>query len=165
MALLLGILAVELPTIIRVSAHSLVSGCELTPYLPFVLLSAILLGWWQAGAVVLASAAVFIGLFVGSPNTFLATPCAVSAVGIFLAASAMIIGIVYVVRRVISSIFGDPDGSSGGVVFSLEEGQVWASRYGQGPPVCLGSHKRVGKMMEDFLAQQQLEKRPKNHRE
>jgi hypothetical protein len=163
MSLLLGILAVELPTIIRVSAHGIVTGCELTPYLPFVLLSAILLGWWQAGAVALASAAVFIGLFVGSPYAFLAQPCAVSAVGIFLAASAMIMGIVYVVRRVISGIFGHPDGSSGGVVFSLEEGQVWASWYGQGPPVCLGSQNRVGKMMEDFLTQEQLAKRPSGH--
>ena len=68
LALLCGIGAVVIPTIIRVSAHGFVTGCEFTPYLPFVLLSAILLLWWQAGAVAFASAAVFSGLFVGPPN-------------------------------------------------------------------------------------------------
>ena len=159
MALLCGIGAVALPTIIRVAVNGAVTGCEFTPYLPFVLLSAILLGWWQAGAVALASAAVFSGLFIVPPSHFLEQSCAISAVGIFLAASAMFIGIVIVVRRAIAVILSHPDEASGGVIFSLEEGQVWASWYGQGPPVCLGSQKRVGKMMEDFLAQEELAKR------
>jgi len=154
-----GIGAVALPTIIRVSVNGVVTGCEFTPYLPFVLLSAILLGWRQASAVALASAAVFSGLFVVPPNEFIERSCALSAVGMFLAASAMIIGIVIVVRRAMAGILSHPDGASGGVIFSLEEGQVWASWYGQGPPVCLGSRKRVGKMMEDFLAQEELAKR------
>jgi len=159
LALLCGIAAVALPTIIRVAVNGAVTGCEFTPYLPFVLLSAILLGWWQAGAVTLASAAVFSGLFVIPPNDFFERTCAMSSVAIFLAASAMIIGIVFLVRRAIAVILSHPDEGSGGVIFSLEEGQVWASWYGQGPPVCLGSQKRVGKMMEDFLAQEALAKR------
>ncbi len=158
-ALVCGVVAVALPTIIRVSANGVVTGCEFTPYLPFVLLSAILLRWWQAGAVALASAAVFSGVFVGPPSAFLEESCAISAVGIFLATSAAIIGIVIIVRRAIAGVLGNPDEASGGVIFSLEEGQVWASWYGQGPPVCLGSRKRVGKMMEDFLAQEELAKR------
>jgi len=165
MALLCGVVAVALPTIIRFSAHGVVTGCEFTPYLPFVLLSAILLRWWQAGTVALASAAVFSGVFVGPPNEFLAQPCAISAVGMFLAASAMIIGIVMVIRRVVATILSHPDSASGGVIFSLEEGQVWASWYGQGPPVCLGSRKKVGKMMEDFLAQEELAKRLNGQRD
>src|SRR5687767_7718366 len=77
-ALVCGVVAVALPTIIRVSANGVVTGCEFTPYLPFVLLSAILLRWWQAGAVALASAAVFSGVFVGPPSAFLEESCAIS---------------------------------------------------------------------------------------
>jgi len=51
------------------------------------------------------------------------------------------------------------DESLGGIVFSLEKGQVWASWYGQGPPVLLGSQRKVGEMMKDFLAQEELARR------
>jgi len=159
LALLCGIGAVAIPTLIRFSANGVVTGCEFTPYLPFVLLSAILLRWWQAGGVALASAAVFSGLFVGPPKELLDQACVLSSVGIFLAASAMIIGIVVVLKRTIAGTFSHPDEASGGVVFSLEEGQVWASWYGKGPPVCLGSQSKVGEMMQDFLAQEELAKR------
>src|SRR4029453_9717459 len=117
-----------------------------------------LLGWWQAGAVALASAALFSGLFVSPPNDLFSNSCVISSVGIFFAGSAMIIGTVLMVRRAIAVILSHPDETSGGVIFSLEEGQVWASWYGQGPPVCLGSQQRVGRMMEDFLAQEALAK-------
>ena len=158
-ALLCGIVAVALPTIIRFSTSGVVRGCEFTPYLPFVLLSAILLGSWPAGVIALASATVFGGLFVGPPSKFFEQPCAMSSAAMFLAASALIIGIVIITRRAIAGILSHSDGASGGVIFSLEEDQVWASWCGQGPPVCLGSRKRVGKMMEDFLAQEELAKR------
>lgn len=159
LALFCGIFAVAIPTLIRFYANDVVTGCEFTPYLPFVMLSAILLRWWQAGVVALASAALFSGLFVGPSNEFFDLSCVLSSVGIFLAASAMIIGIVVVLRRTIADIFSHPDEGSGGVIFSLEEGQVWASWYGKGPPVCLGSQSKVGEMMEDFLAQEELAKR------
>ena len=51
------------------------------------------------------------------------------------------------------------DESPGGIVFSLDDGKVWASWYGQGPPVLLGSQKKVSGMMEDFLAQEEVGKR------
>jgi hypothetical protein len=47
MALLCGIFAVALPTAIRAAIDGVVTGCEFTPYLPFVLFSAILLRWWK----------------------------------------------------------------------------------------------------------------------
>ncbi|HWL75611.1 MAG TPA: hypothetical protein VNQ74_17220, partial [Burkholderiaceae bacterium] len=65
LALLCGIGAVAVPTIVRVAVNGVVTGCEFTPYLPFVLLSAIFLGWKQAIAVALASVAVLGGLFFG----------------------------------------------------------------------------------------------------
>ena len=54
------------------------------------------------------------------------------------------------------------DETLGGIVFSLEKGQVWASWYGQGPPVLLGSQRKVGEMMKDFLAQEELARRLAN---
>jgi hypothetical protein len=56
-------------------------------------------------------------------------------------------------------MFSHADEAKGGVIFSMEDGHVWASWYGQGPPVCLGSQQKVGRMMEDFLAQEELAKR------
>ena len=158
-ALACGIGAVVIPTIVRFSVNGVVSGCEYTPYLPFVLLSAVLLRWWQAGAVTLASAAVFSGVFLGSPTEFLHDACTLSSVGMFFAASTMIISIVVAIRRLTARMFSHADEAKGGVIFSMEDGHVWASWYGQGPPVCLGSQQRVGRMMEDFLAQEELAKR------
>jgi hypothetical protein len=156
LAFLCGVVAVAVPTLIRVAINGAVTGCEYTPYLPFVLLSAILLGWWQAGLVALASAAVYSGIFAIPPRDFFEDSCVMYSAGTFFAASAMIIGTVILVRRGIAVILSHPDEGSGGVIFSMEDGQVWASWYGQGPPVCLGSQKRVGRMMEDFLAQEEL---------
>src|SRR5436190_11925392 len=121
-AIFCGFAAVAVPTIIRVSVDGALTGCEFTPYLPFVLLAAILLGWWQAGAMVLVSAAVFSGLFVGPPYAFLEKACTASAIGIFLAASAMIVAIVEVARRSVTRFMSHPDEGSGGIIFSLDKG-------------------------------------------
>jgi hypothetical protein len=158
-ALLCAIAAVATPTIVRAAIDGVVTGCEFTPYLPFVLLSAILLGWRQAGTVALASVAILGGLFSGPLNA-VPTPCFLSGAGIFLAASAMIIGVVVVIRQVAGGIQRrGADEAVGGIVFSLDQGQVWASWYGEGPPVNLGSQGKVSEMMEDFLAQVEVGKR------
>ena len=159
LALLCGVGSVALPTFVRAGAHGAVTGCEFTPYLPFVLISAVLLGWWQATMVALGSVAVLGGLFIGSPDAFLEPSCFKSAAGIFLASSAVVVGVVTQARRMLAEILGDPDESSGGVIFSLDKGKVWASRHGHGPPVCLGSQGKVSTMMQDFLAQEELGKR------
>ena len=99
-------------------------------------------------------------LFIGPPNELVASTCFMSSAGIFIAASAVMIGTVVLVRRVIAAIQSrGADEVSGEIVFSLEKEQVWASWYGQGPPVRLGSENRVSEMMEDFLAQVELGKR------
>jgi hypothetical protein len=158
-ALFCGLVAVALPTALRAAVNGAVTGCEFTPYLPFVLVCAILLRSWQAAAVAVASVLVLGGLFGGSLTHFEAE-CFQSAAAIFLASSAMIIGTVMIVRRMIGAVLsrGAYD-ASGGIIFSLEEGQVWASWHGNGPPVPLGSQERVSEMMEDFLAQVELGKR------
>jgi hypothetical protein len=70
------------------------------------------------------------------------------------------IGAVMVIRRVAAAMLRrDFDESAGDIVFSLQNDEVWASWYGAGPPMRLGSQNRVEIMMEDFLAQGELGKR------
>ena len=69
------------------------------------------------------------------------------------------IGIALLIRHAFSSMKSRGADESMGVVFSLERGEVWASWYGQGPPVLLGSQRKVSEMMQDFLAQEELAKR------
>lgn len=160
LALLCGIAAVALGTIIRAAISGIVTGCEFTPYLPFVLLSAVLLRWWQAGLVALTSVAALGALFMGPPEELLGSECFWSSGSIFLAASAAMIGCVVIVRHLFVSIHRQgADESAGGVVFSLEDGKVWASWYGQNLPVLLGSESKVSRMMHDFLAQVEVGKR------
>jgi len=157
LGLMCAIGAVALPTAIRAAIDGVVTGCEFTPYLPFVLLAAILIGWWQAGLVALASVAVLGGLFIGSPSHFLASTCARSSVAIFLASSAIIIFAVTMVRHLIVELqrrWADHDVD--GIIFSLDKGEVWASWNGSGEAMHLGSRERVEAMMEDFLAQGEL---------
>jgi hypothetical protein len=153
-ALLCGIVAIGLPTAVRAEVNGIVTGCEFTPYLPFILICAILLRWWQAAAAALLSVAILGGLFEASPSLL---PCFISAAGIFLGASAMMIAAALLVRHVIVAIQDrGADEAAGGIVFSLEQGEVWASWYGQGPPMRLGSQRKVSEMMKDFLAQEEL---------
>lgn len=160
LALLCMFIAVALPTGIRAAIDGAVTGCEFTPYLPFVLLAAILLRPWHAGVVALLSVAILGGLFLGPLVDLHGKSCFLSGGGIFLASSAVMIGVVIFARRLFAAMHNrGADESPGGIVFSLEQGQVWASWYDQGPPVLLGSQKMVSGMMEDFLAQEELGKR------
>ena len=157
LALLCGLAAVLFGTVIRQAINENVTGCEFTPYLPFVLLSAILLRWWQAGIVALVSTATLGLLFMGPPSEFLTSDCFQSSAEIFLGASAAMIVLANFVRRLLrSSHVPGADESAGGIVFSLENGEVWASWYGQEHPVLLGSQPKVTEMMKDFLAQVEI---------
>src|SRR5690349_8020063 len=147
---------VALPTLIRAAIHGSVTGCAFTPYLPFVLVAAILLRWWQAGAVALASVAILGGLFF-NPLPDLA--CFLSAAATFLAASTAMIAFAFLVRRLAATRGSGTEGCTGDIVFSLEDGEVWASWYGRSAPVRLGSEKKVSSMMEDFLAQAEVARR------
>ena len=151
MAIACGVTALAIPTAVRAAVSGVVTGCEFTPYLPFVLISAVLLRWWQAALVSLASVAILGGFFHGENAAYLQLDCFLSGAAIFLGASAMMIGFAVALRRVMEANQRLPDAQSG-VIFSLEDDQVFASWHGQGPPIRLGSKKRVAAMMEDFLA-------------
>ena len=84
-ALVCGLFAIWIPTIVRAEVKGVLTGCEFTPYIPFVLICAILLRWWQAGAVALGSVAIMGGLFGGADNFML--PCFTSAAGSFASPS------------------------------------------------------------------------------
>lgn len=161
-----SILALVIATVIRAAIDPVVTGCEFTPYLPFVLLCAILLPWWESSLVALASVPILGLLFLGTPTELAVSSCFLSSAGIFLAASAGMISFVVVVRRVLVSIQrSGADESAGGVLFSLDQGEVWASWYGRGPRVLLGSEEKVSGMMEDFLAQGEVARRLNGNRD
>src|SRR5215218_7609636 len=128
LALLCSIAAVALPTIVRAAVNGVVTGCEFTPYLPFVLISAVLLGWKEAGAVALISVALLDGLFFGSSQVMHQGLCFLTAAGIFLASSALMIGVVILARRIIADLLGQPDRAVGRDILSLDNGEVWLSR-------------------------------------
>lgn len=54
--LLISILLIAVPTALRLSVDEHVTGVAFTPYIPFVLLAALLVGWRPAAAIALASA-------------------------------------------------------------------------------------------------------------
>ena len=152
-----GLAAVALPTVIRAAVDGVVTGCEFTPYLPFVLIAALLLRWWQAALVTLASVAVLGGVFTGQLQDL---ACFAWSAAIFLVSSAVMIGLVAMVRSLIAAIRArGAEAASEEIVFSLEKGEVWASWYGDEAPVRLGAHPKVARMMEDFLAQEEVGKR------
>ncbi|MCL6684577.1 hypothetical protein [Sphingomonas alba] len=160
LAALSAIAALTSATAVRATVDGIVTGCEFTPYLPFVLLSAIFLRWWQAALIALLSVPILGLSFIGAPGKLLHSDCFQSSAAIFLAASAAMIGLVMIVRGLFHALHRPgEDESEGGVVFSLEDGEVWASWYGQGQPVLLGSEDKVSTMMHDFLAQLEVGRR------
>ena len=157
-AFLCIVAAIAVPTAIRAALNGVVTGCEFTPYLPFILVSAILLRWWQASIVALASVGIMGGLFQGPPLN--PPDCFIPAAGVFLASSAAMIAATALGRRLIASFLNhDLDEAKGGAVFSVENGEVWVSWYGQGSPLRLGTQTKVSEMMRDYLAQEELGKR------
>ena len=160
-ALLFGVAALAVPTLIRLAVYGTVTGCEFTPYLPFVLVSAVLVRWWQAALVALGSVVILGGLFLGPSHDHVGAACFLSSAGMFLASSAAIIGTVLGIRRVLAAHLARSavQDSGAGIIFSLEQEQVWATWHGDGPPLPLGSKDKVSEMMKDFLAQLELGER------
>src|SRR6476469_2821862 len=70
LAVLYAGLAIILPTLIRAILDGFVSGTTFVAYFPFVLVSAMFLGWRNALVVTLASAAVANFLFMEPRYTF-----------------------------------------------------------------------------------------------
>lgn len=159
-AIVVGMIAVAIPTAIRLSVDGVVSGTAVTGYVPFVLLSAVLLGWLNASIVAIASALIGDMLFVGPPNQVFEGPADIFVVGLFLLVSGVLIGFVELVRRIVAEDDKVEEAAEpAGIIFSLEKGEAWASWRGHATPVRLGPQNEVAEMMEDFLAQVEVARR------
>ena len=156
-AFTIAVAAVGLPTLYRLSLNGMVMGIGYCPYLPFVLLSALLLGWKRAAAVTLVCAVVADALFVGPRfQLFEGSTAMLGDLG-FLAASALIIALVQAIRTAFEDLIGPT--AANGIFFSLENGQAWASWPTAGFHLRLGPQDDVAEMMKDFVAQVELGKR------
>ena len=156
-AFTLAVAAVALPTLYRVSLTGMVMGIGYCPYLPFVLLSALVLGWRHAAAVALVSVVVVDTLFVGPSFRLLEGPTDMLGDFGFLVVSALIIALVQAIRTAFEDLIGPT--AADGVFFSLENGQAWASWPTAGFHLRLGPQDDVAEMMKDFVAQVELGKR------
>ena len=156
-AFMFAVAAVALPTLYRVSLDGIVMGIGYCSYLPFVLLSALLLGWREAAAVALVSMVVVDALFVGPRFQLVEGPTDMLGDLGFLVASALIIGLVHAIRTAFEDLVGPT--VRGGVIFSLKDGKAWASWPTSGFHLCLGSRDDVAEMMKDFVAQVEVGKR------
>lgn len=163
-ALLGAIAALAVPSLIRLSVDGIISGAVYGTYVPFVFLSALLLGWRYATIVAIGAAALADLLFF-TPNQLLDGASALFGSGLFMISSALIIGLVYAAGRATadSAAARQACEDSGGLIFSLEAGQAWASWSGASSPVRLGSQHEVADRMEEFLAQLEVGRRLSRH--
>ncbi|MCF2515128.1 DUF4118 domain-containing protein [Sphingomonas sp. G124] len=150
--------AIAVPTLGRVAVDGHVTGVGFTPYCPFVLLSAVLLGWRHATVVALAAAVIGDALFVGPRFQLIEAPTDIFGVVVFLGTSCLMIGLVHAMRTLMQN-GGRPATAVDGVIFSQERGQAWASWPGASYYIRLGPQDQVAEMMKDYLAQQELAKR------
>jgi len=156
-AVLLGLGALAVPTLILSTDQSLPAGACCTTYFPFVMMSAIMMSPGYAATVALGSIGLADTLFMGPGYKILETPMDRFGDLSSLISFALIIGVAYLVRQAVVRLLRMRDNPSG-VIFSLERGEAWASWPGAAS-VRLGPQEEVAEMMEDFLAQVELGKR------
>jgi len=101
-AVLYTAMAVVAPTLIRAVFDGLVSGTTFVAYYPFVLLSAMFLGWRSAVVVTLASAAVANFLFMEPRYTFFDGPDDTTGAVLFVFSSALIVALAETLRRAVA---------------------------------------------------------------
>src|SRR5690348_9836623 len=126
-AFVCSIAALVIPTMIRCTVDSEISGVAFSPYIPFVLLTAVLLGWKYATGVALASAIIADLLFIDPRFEPLAGPTDAFGILIFLVSAALIIFVMQAARLAIGTqrtpvLCGN---ARTGLIFSLEKGQAW----------------------------------------
>ena len=153
--------AVAIPTIVRLAVDDHVTGVAFSPYIPFVLLTVLLLGWRFAAPVAIASAAIADLLFIDPRFQPIAGPTDAFGILIFLLTAGLVIFLVEAARSALAARPRPlPCGhDETGLIFSLEKGQAWLSWSGSRQPLRLGPESEVSEMMRDFLAQLEVGKR------
>ncbi|HEU0309800.1 MAG TPA: DUF4118 domain-containing protein [Sphingomicrobium sp.] len=154
-AIFWAMVAVAVPTLVRLAFDGVVTGTVVAIYVPSVLLSAIFLDWKYAAGMALAAAIIIDAFFIGPGPQLLEGPSEIFAMAVFLIAAAMIIGFVHAVRNLVGSR-RIPGKQPSGIVFSEESGEAWAGWHGRSSRVPLGPQDEVAEMMEDFLAHREL---------
>ena len=101
-AVLYTALAVVAPTLFRALFDGLVSGTTFVAYYPFVLVSAMFLGWRGAVVVTLASAVVANFLFMEPRYTFFYGPEDTTGAVLFVFSSVLIIALAETLRRAVA---------------------------------------------------------------
>jgi len=165
-ALVCAIAAVALPTVIRCAVDNHVVGVAFSPYIPFVLLAVLFLGWKHAMFVTVTSAAVADLMFIEPRYVPMAGPTDAFGIFIFLLSAGLTIFLVQAARLAIETRPRPAECEIGktGIIFSLEKEQAWATWSGSGRPLRLGPESEVAAMMQDFLAQLELGKRLNDRR-
>jgi len=156
-ALIVAVAAVGLPTILRASLEGMVTATGFLPYFPFLLVAAVLVEWKVATIIMLAAAGVADWLFVGPHHPLFQEPSRIFGLAMFLASSVLIIALVHAIRSALHDLVGPT--ANDGVIFSLKDGQAWASWPTAGFHLRLGPQDHVRWMMNDFIAQVELSER------
>ena len=156
-AFAIGVAAVALPTLYCLSLDSMVMGIGYCPYLPFILLAAVLLGWKQATGIAIVAVVVADALFIGPRYQLIEQSTDMLGDFGFLVASATIIGLVHAIRTAMEDLVGPTVGN--GLFFSLKDGQAWASWPTAGFNLRLGPPDEIVEAMRDFIAQFECGKR------
>ena len=98
---------------------------------------------------------------MGTPYSFHLEWSEMVRLSTFLVYSVLVIVVVALFRMTAARSLrqAGAKGRMSGIVFSLDEGQAWASWYGVDAPVRLGPEDEVVHMMQNFIAQVELGKR------
>lgn len=152
---------IAIPTAIRLLLGLAIDRLPFFPYIPFVIIGAIVLDWKFAAANALGSWIAADLLFIGPPFQVGFSAFEIIGFTIFIASAALIIALAEAVRMIVENSLRPtrPDEISTPVVFSREGGQAWASWYGSHSWVRLGPEDSVADMMRDYLAQIELGER------
>lgn len=150
--------SVAIATLVHLNMFSPMDGQVCTVFCPFVLATSILCGWRWALAVAAGSAIGCNTILMGTPYSFHFQRSEIEGLSTFLGYSALVILIIQLFRLKAARSLRQAGAKerTPGIVFSLEEGQAWASWYGIDAPVRLGPRDEVVQMMEDFIAQVEL---------
>jgi hypothetical protein len=156
-----SVVAVALPTLIRLGISPLIDDQACAIFCPFVLATSILCGWRYALPVAAGSAISCNTILMGAPYTFHFQRSEIEGLGTFLFYSAFVILVVRLFRATAARLLRQAGAQerASGIVFSLDDEQAWASWYGIDAPVRLGPEDEVVQMMEDFIAQVELGKK------
>lgn len=154
-AIAVAIAGIAIPTFIRLSMVPGIDDQACTVFCPFVLAVSILCGWRHALATAVGSAIACNTVLMGAPYRFHVQRSEIEGLSTFLGYSVFLIVVVRLFRLTAARSLRQAGAQErvSGVVFSLDEGQAWASWYGVDAPVRLGPASEVIPMMEDFIAQ------------